>query len=83
MAKTLQRNVTVGDKTYGPDYPQNDPTGVDIPSWAYDAGPDESGAGDFRFTAADFASEHGDTPPNLRGGEPVSAARKPSKTADK
>lgn len=67
MTKTLQRNVTVGSTTYGPSYPQNDPSGVELPDWAYEADPPESGSGDLRFRADDFASEVGDGDvPNLR-----------------
>lgn len=73
MAKTIQQNVTVEDKTYGPSYPDNDPTGVEIPEWAYEANPPEVGSGDYRFRADDFGEED---VPNLRAkAEQVAAER--------
>jgi hypothetical protein len=68
--KTLTSNVHVGNKWYGPDYPQNEVTAEvldSITNPAAFAPPDDGGgAGDNRFRADDFGT---DEPPSLRAGE--------------
>ena len=79
--RKLVSNVYVDGKWYVPAYPQTDVTGevakaIDNPA-AWDGPAITEGAGDFRFTAADFGEE---TAPNLR--EQVENERRESEQAD-
>lgn len=72
--KTLTSNVFIEDDPltgagtwYGPSYGNADKAPADkITNPAAYGEPTETGSGDLRFRADDFAAEYGENPPNLR-----------------